>query len=414
MMSNLSFFSNDLKQQINKYALPKKYHCGDAIVSSDFYKNRTGFIENGIFKVNFDQEDNSTLLYYLSDKHDVVISFMNVYTNTPMQIKVTALKCGNLLWVPNQVITELSKKFPILKNIVINSYIKNNQYLLLTIKNITTSLSDRLHDYLLNRAVFHKDEELNLNRREIAFDLNVSLESISRSLGKLEQMKKITRKSKSIIITDHKKNLLVVNFIILKPNNMNELDDLPFNEELISLIKQDCVINNYKKGDRITYEKELLGYSTYLVKGILELYVKYENRRIFLYNLYGNEICLVSFSGLFDDFHVDFYDKVIEDSTTITIPIDKLTEWSILYEEFRELIMSSYQKHYSSLLDVIRQFTEDSLETRLYNYLKLKSQYLNSLKIPISHKQIACDLSFTRESITRGLKKIGRAKQIKT
>ncbi len=187
---------------------------------------------------------------------------------------------------------------------------------------------------------------------------------------------------------------------------MNQLNNLPFDKELISLIKQYGIIKNYAKGDNFFCEKESAGFSTFLISGSLKLFIKQNNKRIFLYCIYGNEICITSFSGLFEEYPVDFYSEVLEDSTILSIPVDKLVEWSMQYPKFRDIITYSYQKHYSTLLGVIKELTEDSLETRLYNYLRLKSVHYNSLNIPISHKQIASDLNFTRESIGRVLKKL--------
>ncbi len=202
-MFNLSSLSKNLTSQIYKYATPKSYHYGDTIVSKDFYKNRTGFIEKGTFKVNLGQENNTTLLYYLSEDQDVAISFMNIYTNTPIQIDITALQHSNLLWVPNANIVELSKSSPALKKAMINTYNKNNQYLLSTIKNLAiNSLNNRLYDYLLTKAMYYKSKQLNINRAEMASDLNVSLESISRTIKNLERTKQIVRKSRTIILTE--------------------------------------------------------------------------------------------------------------------------------------------------------------------------------------------------------------------
>lgn len=179
----------------------KNYYPNDIIVSKGDITDQTAFLLDGLVKVTMGKEQNALLLYHITDFDLGVISFMNIYEDTPIQTTVIAIKQTKLLWVSNQVLLDLSTNNQELKHILITSYHNNNQHLLHKINEILTlSVEDRLFEYLITKSSLFNTKKLELTRFEIASDLNISKEAVSRALKQLDDQNRISRNSRIIII----------------------------------------------------------------------------------------------------------------------------------------------------------------------------------------------------------------------
>ncbi|WP_459211877.1 Crp/Fnr family transcriptional regulator [Aquimarina rhabdastrellae] len=180
--------------------------------------------------------------------------------------------------------------------------------------------------------------------------------------------------------------------------------DLP--EKLIDLINSHCIVKKYHQKDYFFHEGHSNNYTTLLIKGSLELYLEHIDKKILLYPLTSKQICLISLTNLFGGYPVNFSSIALEDCILLSIPLDKVIDWSSEFPILRELIIKSHQHHYSSILRVIQSLIEEPLENRLLSYLKLKTVYHNSNELSIPHQQIANDLNCSREAVSRTLKKL--------
>ncbi len=194
-------FEKELCDLILQEGILKKYTSQSIVANKGDYKDYTVFILDGLLKVTLGKETNNLLLYHISKEDNSVLTFMNIFTNTPIQIAVTALQESTLLFVSNTKILKWSSKFDSLEQELFKAYHKNNKCLLQTVKNVmTNSLEQRLFEYIKNKTIVYNDSHIHISRNEIASDLYASKEAISRTIKKLENDNKIIRKSRSIIL----------------------------------------------------------------------------------------------------------------------------------------------------------------------------------------------------------------------
>ncbi|MDY8135750.1 Crp/Fnr family transcriptional regulator [Aquimarina sp. 2201CG5-10] len=192
----------------------------------------------------------------------------------------------------------------------------------------------------------------------------------------------------------------------------NFANNTPFSKELIAVLKEHGTTYHHSSGEQLLYHDNTHTETYILLSGLVKLFIEYENKKILLYHLEGSKACIVSHANLFNDYLLEFSSVVIQDSVIITISNEKAVELRNTYPEFEKVMICSYSLHYTSILGVIKQFITESLESRLFNYLKLKSSFLNSLEIKIPIQEISTDLNFSREAISRGLKKLESNNQI--
>ena len=62
--------------------------------------------------------------------------------------------------------------------------------------------------------------------------------------------------------------------------------------------------------------------------------------------------------NLFNKVPIPFSSTFIEDSIVITIPIDKIINWSMNNPELKRFLIHSQKQHYTSILQCIRQNKE--------------------------------------------------------
>ncbi len=187
---------------------------------------------------------------------------------------------------------------------------------------------------------------------------------------------------------------------------MTLIKKLPFRQELIDLIDQFGTIKTYAAGEPLVNDGCSEKDSLIILEGLIKLFIEHEDKKILLYHVEDNDMCILSYMDIFSNHPVQYSSVAVKDTKLLFIPNDKLIEWSKEYSELRTIIVSSYQKNYSSLLNTIKEFIGQSLENRLYSYLKLKSIHLKTSELKIPHNEIAMELNFSREAITRAIKKL--------
>jgi CRP/FNR family transcriptional regulator len=95
-----------------------------------------------------------------------------------------------------------------------------------------------------------------------------------------------------------------------------------------------------------------------------------------------------------------------EDTTMISLPVNKSDEWMATYPSWKSFIMQTYRNRFEELLKAIDGIAFQKVDERLHHYLLEKSKLLKSSEIQISHQQIAEELNSSREVISRLLKQL--------
>lgn len=193
----------DIYQALLHNGQEKEYKENDIIASKNTFIDKSAFVIEGQLKINMDEDKNTLLLYHLTPKDHLMLSFMNFISKAPLQVKATALTPCRLLWVDNSDIMALGNQDDSVKNFILNTYQTINQNLLGKLKDLLQyTLEDRLLIYLKEKAKLMNNNIIPISRQEIALDLSVSRITLSRALNKLESQLKILRNTKNIVLID--------------------------------------------------------------------------------------------------------------------------------------------------------------------------------------------------------------------
>jgi CRP/FNR family transcriptional regulator len=178
------------------------------------------------------------------------------------------------------------------------------------------------------------------------------------------------------------------------------------NSALVSDIMENSAVQEIPGGTEILREGQYVAVMPVVIEGVIKVYKKYEERDLLLYYIKPNESCIMSFAAGLKNEPSNVYAKTEEDTTALLIPIDKIRGWMNKYPELNALFFQQYSVRYGELLETIQDVMFNKMDKRLYDYLREKSDLLNSNPIKMSHRQIAGDLGTAREVVSRVMKKL--------
>ncbi len=167
-----------------------------------------------------------------------------------------------------------------------------------------------------------------------------------------------------------------------------------------TLLKSSKIIS-YKKGDIIHRgENSCLGLII-IDKGLVKAFSSPDgNKKITLYRLYDNDMCLFTASCIMKDVSFDIFLECEEDTTLLLVPTEIFDEVinksSIIANYINKIILSRF----SDVMWILEQVTFHRLDKRIADYLI----NLGDDEIIITHEKIASDLGSAREVISRLLK----------
>lgn len=190
-----------------------------------------------------------------------------------------------------------------------------------------------------------------------------------------------------------------------------------FNAELISEIVQHAIEKEVPKDTELLREGQFIKVIPLVLKGVLKVYTKHEDKELLLYYIQPNESCIMSFSAGINNQPSKIYAVTEEDSHLLLIPSEKLSKWTKQFPDFNSLFFLQYNLRYSDLLDTINSLLFEKLDKRVLDYLKEKVLVTQNNPLKISHRQIASELGTAREVISRIVKKLeleGKVKQSAT
>ncbi len=148
---------------------------------------------SGTIKVSRqDENEHELFLYYLSSGDSCAASFSCCMVAKRSEISAVAEEDSILLMVPLKYANEWMEKYPIWRNFIFNMYEQRMYSLIDTIDRLAfTKLDEQLIEYLDLKSEAIKSSLIETTHQEIADDLNVTREAISRLLKKLEQSGKL-------------------------------------------------------------------------------------------------------------------------------------------------------------------------------------------------------------------------------
>ena len=181
----------DLQKDIAEVGKIFHFKEGETIMNYGSYIKMVPLIVKGSIKVSRedDVEGKEILLYFLNAGETCSMSFTCCMTDKKAAIRTEAEEDSTIIGIPIQYVDQWMTKYPSWKNFIMRSYDHRMIELVKVIDNIAfKGLDKRMEVYLQSLVKSHDSNTIHRTHRQIAEELNVSREAVSRLLKKLEKM----------------------------------------------------------------------------------------------------------------------------------------------------------------------------------------------------------------------------------
>ncbi|TXE10132.1 Crp/Fnr family transcriptional regulator [Seonamhaeicola algicola] len=139
-----------------------------------------------------DDAGNDLLIYFLEAGETCTMSLTCCMGTSKSKIRAVAEQDSTLVMIPVQKMQEWFHNNHSWRNFILESYQARFEEMLDAIDSIAfLKMDERLHKYLLNKAILNSTNTIEIKHQEIAEDLHSSRVVISRLLKQLEKEKKI-------------------------------------------------------------------------------------------------------------------------------------------------------------------------------------------------------------------------------
>jgi CRP/FNR family transcriptional regulator len=187
-----------------------------------------------------------------------------------------------------------------------------------------------------------------------------------------------------------------------------------FEKELLDELQAIGKPVNVKAGDIIMDTGQYIKFIPLLLSGSIKIIRQDDtDGEILLYYVGSNETCAMSLTCCMAHQKSRIRAIAEEDTEMITVPVEKMDEWMIKYESWKNFVMQTYNARFDELLRTIDSIAFQKVDERLENYLKSKGELTESKLLVVSHQQIAEELNSSREVISRLLKHLEKNGKIK-
>ena len=197
-----SFLEDNLRQEICNYGILKKAEPDKIILEIRREIEFIPFIVSGVVKVmRRDGKGNGIFLHYLTSSQTSAIGITFALENKNSEIRLKAENTVSYIAVPAKTVNSWFLKYNSWRSYYQKLNCEQTSFLIEKINDIAfESLEFRLLKYLEQASIVYSDNTILRKHFDIARDLKVSREAISRVLKKLEKEGVITLGRNKIIL----------------------------------------------------------------------------------------------------------------------------------------------------------------------------------------------------------------------
>jgi CRP/FNR family transcriptional regulator len=189
-----TIFEENLLKEISNNGVLKSAETDKIILEIRRDINFIPLIVSGVAKVmRRDGKGNGILLHYLSEKQSSAIAITYALENIKSEIRIKAESHIKYIAIPSKAVNLWFEKYKSWRAFYFKLNQQQTSFLIEKINDIAfTGLENRLLKYLENTSLVKKSNTLFRKHFDIARDLKVSREAISRALKKLEKDEVLT------------------------------------------------------------------------------------------------------------------------------------------------------------------------------------------------------------------------------
>ncbi|HAR72276.1 MAG TPA: Crp/Fnr family transcriptional regulator [Flavobacteriaceae bacterium] len=183
--------------------------------------------------------------------------------------------------------------------------------------------------------------------------------------------------------------------------NLNLFSEVELKEELLSTSQQ----LNFPSATEIVKPGQYIKVVPYVLSGVIKVLRINENGdELFLYYIRKGESCAESIAKSILNTTTNIKAIVEEDVELLAIPTEKVNQWFVKFPSWQLFVVKMLNQRYEELSNTLDNIAFKKVESRLIDYLKVKSEVLNSRVIIITHQEISSELATSREVVSRLLK----------
>ncbi|MDR6514688.1 Crp/Fnr family transcriptional regulator [Chryseobacterium camelliae] len=183
----------ELKKEIAESRDLKLFPAGTVILDMDSYVNYIPLVMSGSVKVVRTEEDGrEILLYYLIPGESCISSILSGLTQGTSKIKAVVEEDAEILMLSLVKAKEWLTKYPEWSVFVFELYHKRFEDLVMMVNSIAFQKVDtRILNLLNQKSKLYKSKELHVTHQQLADELGITREAVSRVLKLIESEGKI-------------------------------------------------------------------------------------------------------------------------------------------------------------------------------------------------------------------------------
>jgi CRP/FNR family transcriptional regulator len=172
----------------------KLFPAGTVILNINAYIKSLPIVLSGSLKViKTDDEGKEILLYYIKPGESCIMSFLAGIHNDTSKIKVIVEEDAKLLLIPVGKASEWIREFPEWTDFIFALYQKRFEELLEVVNAVAFQKVDvRLLHLLKQKSSLFQSKEIAITHQQLADELGISREAVSRVLKQMENDKLIS------------------------------------------------------------------------------------------------------------------------------------------------------------------------------------------------------------------------------
>jgi len=176
-------------------------------------------------------------------------------------------------------------------------------------------------------------------------------------------------------------------------------------QKITALLANEIIVS---AGDRMEYIPFVMDWN-------VRVYIENEdlNKELLLYYVEGGQTCMMSIIAGLSDKISKVSAEAQTNSSLMLIPVKKIREWQVKYEEWNNLILDLFITRYYDLIATIEELSFKKVEDRLLFYLKSYTDKSGYVVLNKTNKEVAKDIASSREVVSRTLKKLQNDQKIK-
>lgn len=183
--------------------------------------------------------------------------------------------------------------------------------------------------------------------------------------------------------------------------------------DFVKELKERSHFQSFEEKEWFICEGQNVKFIPFVLRGLLKVSTMNDDKELLYYYIKPMQSCIMTFSTIFTNGKSKVFISAEEDTDTLLIPINFISNSIIKYPQINHVFYREYEARYFEMMEMINKVVFHRLDRRIMDHLQSKIEISGKNPIKISHKEIANNLGTAREVVSRILKKFEQEGNIK-